>query len=121
MGETSAQEFHAARPGSGVAGAELRVIEIGGRSFPTQQRVARTLAAMPGMVADRRPILVSKDGHDGAIEVENQPGAESGLMKEMIEQAVVDAMPVLPEEGRCLEQEATQGFRVGERGGKPIR
>jgi len=36
---------------------------------------------MPGIVADRRPVLVSEDGDDAAVEIENQPGASCGLMK----------------------------------------
>jgi hypothetical protein len=58
---------------------------------------------MPGIVADRRPVLVSEDGYDGAVEIENQPGAVRGLMKKMIQKSVVDAMQVLPESGRRLE------------------
>ena len=58
---------------------------------------------MPGIIADRRTVLVSEDGHDGAVEVENQPGALRGLMKEMIQQSVIDAMQVLPESGRRLK------------------
>ena len=30
---------------------------------------------MPGIIADRRTVLVSEDGHDGAVEVENSTGS----------------------------------------------
>jgi hypothetical protein len=76
---------------------------------------------MPGIIADRRPVLVSEDGYDGAVEIENQPGARRGLMKKMIQKSVVDAMQVLPESGGAAWSKKRRKVCGSGKLGKPIR
>src|SRR5215831_12214774 len=114
IGETGVQKFDAAGPGSGVAWAKLAVPEKGGIGFPTEQRIVGSLAAVARVVADLGAILMAKDGHDRAVEIEDESGAPFGLMNEMLQQSIVDTVQLLPKTGRCLKQKSAQSLRIRE-------
>ena len=59
---------------------------------------------------------MSKDGHDGAIQVKNQSRSVLGLMDKMLQQPVVHTMELLPKAIWRLEQKATQGLWIRKAG-----
>jgi len=39
---------------------------------------------------------MAKDGHDRAVEIEDESGAPFGLMNKMLQQSIVDTVQLLP-------------------------
>jgi hypothetical protein len=79
-----------------LPGRKLAVPEEGGIGFHTEQRIVRSLAAIARVVADFGAVLMAKDGHDRAVEVEDKSRAALRFMNEMLQHSIVDTMKLLP-------------------------
>ena len=102
IGEARVQHFDTAIPCSSITGTEFGIPEKGGISFYTEERIVGLLAAIEGIVTDGSPFLIPEYRDNGAVQIENQPGAPTWQADECLQQLIVDPVQLLPEDVRCV-------------------
>ena len=110
--EATGQQLHAAFPGAGVAGPQLRVPQKRGVGLQAEQGIIRALTPVARVVTHGGPLLRAEHGHDRAVQSQNQAGAVLRRVNELLQQPVIEPVQLLAEIGRGLEKEATQALRV---------
>ena len=120
IGKAGGEQFGCAVPGSGVATTELGVPEVGRVGLHAQQWVIRTFSAIARVVANLSPVLMAEDGHDRAVEIEDEARAVIELMDEGFQHSIVYAIQLFPESLRCMDEKASTRFADQESWATPL-
>src|ERR1700683_2559276 len=102
ISEAEVQHFQDAIPGAGISGAEFCIPEEGGIGFHAEKWVVGLLATIAGIVADGGILLIAEHCNHSAVQIKDQSGSLSGPMYESLQQSVIDAVHLLPENVGCV-------------------